>query len=127
MRMQWAACLLLFPLANACSEPGACLANVEPGVEVEVRDAVSDDFLSVVPLGVVREGTYQDSLRIQATTLDDPPRVVTLAAADERSGRYTVHINAEGYQAWDTAGVNVAQGDCHVQTAQFTARLIPAP
>ena len=126
MRMRWTACLAVFPLANACSEPGACLLNVEPGVEVEVRDAVSDDFLSVVPLGVVREGTYQDSLRIQATTFDVPPRVVTLAAADERSGRYTIHLEAEGYQTWDTAGVNVAEGDCHVHTARFTARLTPA-
>jgi hypothetical protein len=88
MRMRWTACLLVFPLANACSEPGACLLNIEPGVDI-------------------------------------PPRVVTLAAADERSGRYTVHIEAEGYQAWDTAGVRATEGSCHVQTARFT-RLTPA-
>ena len=127
MRMRWTTCLLVLPLANACSEPGACLLNIEPGVEVEVRDAVSDDFLSVVPLGVVREGTYQDSLRIQSTTIDVPPRVVTLAAADERTGRYTVHLEAEGYEAWDTAGVRATEGSCHVETARFIARLIPTP
>lgn len=125
MILRAAACLLTGALAG-CMEPGGCTLNIVPGVEVVVRDALSDDFLSVPPQGVVREGTYQDSLQVLSTTADVPPRVTELYGASERPGRYTVHIEAAGYRVWDTAGVNVADGDCHVQTARFTARLSPA-
>ncbi len=111
----------------ACSEPGACLLNIEPAVEVEVKDRVTQDYLAVTPRGVVREGSFEDSLRVSGTTLELPPRVVTLIAADERSGRYVVRVEAEGYLPWDSAGVQAGEGDCHVETARFTAALEPAP
>jgi hypothetical protein len=122
------ALLLTAPFAAAaCSEPGACLLNIEPGVEVEVRDRLTNDFLLTTPRGVVREGDFQDSLRVGGTTFENPPRVVTLMGADERSGRYVVQIEADGYLPWDTAGVQAGEGDCHVRTARFSAALDPAP
>ena len=118
--------LLLTGALTGCLGPGSCTTNVVPGVEVIVRDAVTDDFLSVPPRGVVREGTYQDSLQVLSYTADVPQRITELYGASERAGRYTVHLEAAGYQLWDTAGVNVAESDCHVRTARFTARLTPA-
>lgn len=121
--------VLLFaaPFAAACSEPGACLLNILPAVEVEVRDRVSSELLTTTPRGVVREGAFQDSLRVGGTTFENPPRVVTLIGADERTGRYVVQVVADGYQAWDTTGVQVTADECHVRTARFTAALDPVP
>lgn len=121
------ALLLAAPFAAACSEPVFCLQNIEPAVEVEVRDRLSSELLTTTPRGVVREGTFQDSLRVGSTTFENPPRVVTLIGADERTGRYVVHVDADGYQAWDTTGVQVTADECHVRTARFTAALDPAP
>ena len=106
-------CLTLLPLA-ACEDPGfACSADVRPAVEVEVRDAVSGEHLSVTPRGVAREGLFQDSLRVGSTTLSIPPLVVTMVGADERAGTYLVQLEAEGYQAWDTSSVRVTRDECH--------------
>jgi len=111
----------------ACQDPEACALNVVPGVEVEVRDGVTGELLTTAPRGVAREGAFQDSLRVGSTTLELPPRVMTLIGADERTGRYVVQVEADGYQAWDTAGIQVTAGECHVQTVRFTAALDPAP
>jgi hypothetical protein len=111
----------------ACQDPVACALNVVPGVEVEVRDRVTGELLTTAPRGVAREGAFQDSLRVGATTLENPPRVMTLIGADERTGRYVVQVEADGYQAWDTAGIQVTPNECHVRTARFTAALDPVP
>jgi hypothetical protein len=100
---------------------------VLPAVEIEVRDLVTNNFLLITPRGVAREGSFQDSLRVGSTTVENPPRVVSLMGADERTGRYTVQIEADGYRPWDTAGVQVTADACHVQTERFTAALEPMP
>jgi hypothetical protein len=106
---------------------GSCTLNIEPGVEVEVRDLVTQEHLVTTPRGVAREGTYEDSLQIWSVTADVPSRVITLAGAGEREGTYSVHLEAEGYEAWDTSGVRVTEGECHVRTARFTAEMNTAP
>jgi hypothetical protein len=128
--MQFGSWIVAFavPVAlAACQDPAACTLNVLPAVEVEVRDRVTNDFLSIAPRGVLREGSFQDSLRVGATTLENPPRVVTLVGADERTGQYVVQIEADGYQPWDTAGVQVTADECHVNTERFTAALNSEP
>jgi hypothetical protein len=117
-------CCAGLPLA-ACDIAEGCTLNIAAGVEVEVRDRTTDQFLTTPPRGVVREGTFQDSLEVSGFTEDVPPRVRTLIGAEERTGRYVVHIEAEGYLPWDTVGVRVGRDDCHVQTARFTAALSP--
>ena len=112
---------------SACSTEPNCTQDVRPAVEVTVQDAVTGSFLAVVPRGVVRDGAFQDSLRVWSTTAESPPRVVTMAAADERRGVYSVQLEAEGYQPWDTAEVQVSRDECHVETAMFTANLEPLP
>ena len=120
--------LLVVLLHSACSDPSAaCTADIRPAVEVTVRDAATQSYLVVVPRGVVRDGAFQDSLRVAGTTFDEPPRVATLAAADERRGIYTVQLEAEGYQPWDTSGVAVSHDGCHVITANLAAFLEVAP
>jgi hypothetical protein len=72
-------CLLAVTLA-ACQDPGfVCTDESLPAVEVEVRDAVSGEHLSVTPRGVVRDGAFEGSLRV---------------GADERAGTYIVQLEA---------------------------------
>ena len=123
-RLDLPLCLALLTLA-ACDISEGCTLNIAAGVEVEVHDRTTEQFLTTPPHGVVREGTFQDSLEVSGVTEDVPPRVRTLSGAEERTGRYVVHIEAEGYLPWDTVGVRVGRDDCHVHTAEFTAALSP--
>jgi hypothetical protein len=121
---------LALPLAAAgllmgCSDPAACTANIERAVEVEVREAGTDQYLADVTRGVVRDGSYSDSLRVVGYIGTDPALPTLLGAADERPGTYQVHLEAEGYGDWDTTGVRAGFDGCHVTTARFTARLQP--
>jgi hypothetical protein len=45
--------------------------------------------------------------------------------AHEQSGTYEVTVEAQGYSLWQRTGVRVRDGECHVQTAELTARLQP--
>jgi hypothetical protein len=123
MRALWtcAACALTLPLTSCGFE--ACSLSVEPGIQVEVRDRASNQFLTTAARGVAREGSFEDSLQVSGWSTDVPPRVTRLDGW-VGVGRYTVHLAAEGYQPWDTAGVRVNEGDCGVVTTSFTAELI---
>jgi hypothetical protein len=119
--------LLVSAMLGACSEPVLCTDDIRPAVEVTIVDRVTQDYLAVLPRGVVREGTFEDSLEIHSTTAEVPARVVSMIAAPERIGIYAVHIEADGYQPWDTAAVTVGRDECHVRTATFTASLDRVP
>jgi hypothetical protein len=119
--------LLIVHTIGGCMGPGICTLSVEPGIAIQVRDRTTSGFLSTAPRGVVREGTFQDSLRVGGVTADVPPLVTMLIGADERGGRYTAHLEADGYQPWDTAGIRVTEGECHVRTVSFTAAMEPVP
>jgi hypothetical protein len=121
------AALLAAPSLVACSEPTLCTDDIRPAVEVTIVDRGTQDYLTVLPRGVVREGTFEDSLEVYSTTTEVPARVVSMIAAPERIGIYAVHVEADGYQPWDTAGVIVGRDECHVRTATFTASLERAP
>jgi hypothetical protein len=125
-RLPRAAAVLIAPMLAACSDPVFCTDDTPPAVEVTIRDLVTQDYLTVVPRGVVREGAFADSLVVWHGTVD-PPQVLSMAAAFERSGVYAVHVEADEYEPWDTAGVAVSRNECHVITAQLTAALNPAP
>jgi hypothetical protein len=58
---------------TGCDIGGICTLSIEPGVEVEVRDRVTQDFIASTPRGVVREGAFQDSLEVSGFTTDAPP------------------------------------------------------
>lgn len=108
----------------ACDIGGICTLSVEPGIRIEVRDRSTNEFLTATPRGVAREGTFEDSLEVVGFSTDVPPRAGELYGWVP-AGRYTVHLVADGYQPWDTAGVRVIEGDCGVLTTSFTAALRP--
>jgi hypothetical protein len=115
-------CVLVVPLA-ACNFE-ACNTGAYPGLEVEVRDRATDEFLTSAPQGVAQSGTFQSFLEVAGFSNDVPPRVTTLIG-NVGPGRYDVHLTADGYQSWDTAGVRVSRDDCGIRTTSFTASLQP--
>lgn len=106
-------------------EPG-CLPVRRPGLEVEVRDGLTEEFRADSAQGMVQDGAFADSLRIVRY---HGPRIVpsALGAADERPGTYRIRIERLGYQPWDTTGVRVQADRCGVSPVQLVARLTPTP
>jgi len=102
-----------------------CTASIEPAVVVEIRDARTGAAIAAQARGVVRDGTYLDSLRPHASSgasLDD---LYSRRAADERPGTYAVEVQHVGYRSWMTVGIRVGRDQCHVRTKTLRAALEP--
>src|SRR4051794_14570532 len=99
-------------MGSGCSEPAVCTLELQRGVQVEVRDAVSGDYIAEVIHGSLRDGSFEDSLRVVGWIGTDPALPTTLGGADERPGTYAVHLEGPAYEVWDTAGVKVSRDEC---------------
>ncbi len=102
--------------ALAGCDLGACTLSVEPGVIVEIRDAVDGTPIAATASGSVIEGSYQDSLHLY----DGPLR---RAGAYEREGTYTVRVLHAGYAPWERTRIRVRDTGCHVDTVMLEADL----
>lgn len=96
-----------------------CEYWVLPAIAVEASDASTGTALTATVQGVVREGTYSDSL--QLCTVGKYPG--TRCAAFERPGTYDVEVRHQGHSTWTTRGVVVTNGSCHVNTVVLQAKL----
>lgn len=99
-----------------------CTASIEPGIVVRVIDAATRHPIGDRAVGTVKDGTYVDSL-VPYGSSGMTGQLVSLRAADERPGTYTVYVERPGYQAWSLSGVEVERGECHVRTVQVDAPL----
>jgi hypothetical protein len=91
------ACAAVVPAAcNLVSEPYACTASVEPAVIVEIRDARSGAPLAADARGVVRDGSFVDSLRPSEFARAEAATLYSRRAADERAGTYAVEVQRAG-------------------------------
>ena len=114
------AILLVSTALAGCSDWAGCTTSVEPGIVVEIRDAVDGTPIAATASGRVIEGSFQDSLRLYDGSL-------TRAGADEREGTYTVRVLHTGYAAWEQTGVRVRDTGCHVDTVTLQANLQRTP
>jgi hypothetical protein len=105
---------------SGCSEWAGCTTSVEPGVVVEIRDAVDGTPIAATASASVTEGSFQDSLRLYDGSL-------TRAGADEREGTYTLRVFHTGYVTWEQAAVRVRDRGCHVETVTLQANLQRVP
>lgn len=107
---------------SGCSVmPLTCTDEARPTLSVEVRDARTGAPAAQGARGIIREGTYSDSLRAATETL------LFAQNTCERPGTYDVTVEKAGYLAWTERGVQVAADACHVCSRTITARLEPAP
>jgi hypothetical protein len=109
----------------ACTDPGACTLNIEPGITVRTLEAGTGRNVTDEARGTVSEGAYVDSLRPFA--IDPDQKVVQLSAADERAGTYDVFVERAGYQSVSLGNVEVEAGECHVQTVPLDITMVPIP
>jgi predicted lipoprotein with Yx(FWY)xxD motif len=107
----------------ACDDTVFCSDSVEPAIDVEIRDSESGLPAAELATGYVRDGDYVDSLRTARGNGQGVP--LSLQAADERPGVYTVVVIKDGYQTWRKDGVRVGRDECHVRTASLIADLVP--
>lgn len=117
-----AACAFLLLIGCDFGNP-ICPAVAEPAVIVEVRNAVTDDPEAENADGVLVDGEYTDSLRINEETDEGIP--VALAGGFERAGTYAVRIDKPGFQTWTREGVDVDEGKCGPKTKRLKARTEP--
>jgi len=104
-------------LLSACGESGPCTTSVEPGIVVEVREAGTNLPAADGATGLIMERLYTETLR------QDGPGA--LAGADERPGTYALSVSKLGYGTFDTTGIQVKSGSCHVQTVTLQVFLQP--
>jgi len=120
-------CAILATLSGCTifSGPQVCPASINPGIVVEVRDARTGSFIALGARGVVREGTYVDSLKPYAFSSSDPSSVTSLQAALGRAGTYSVEVEHDGYQRWTISGIRVQKQTCGIRTVRLRASLVP--
>ena len=101
----------LFPI-------GVCTDQLVYGIEVTVRDSTTGELLGVDPTGVLRDGSYRETM--------EPAGTSRLWGAPERPGTYDVEITAQGYRTWNRQGVEVEmeRSGCHVETVELEARMV---
>ena len=107
-------------IVSGC-EDYACTLSVERSVIVDVFDAETGAPAAAASRGFIRQGAFRDTLEAYSGRGDGT--LTSLAAGWERAGIYNVHIENPAYQSWDTTGVVVRSGQCHVRTARIAARL----
>lgn len=106
----------------------SCTASIERALEVRVEDAATGAPLAAGAIGRARDGAFAEELRVVGWSQAGSEMVATtLGGVDERPGRYDVEVVRAGYARWDTSGVRVRKGPCHVETARLVARLQRLP
>lgn len=124
MRSATLASIAMLTGVTGCGFLVDCDTGIAPAVIVQIRDAVTGAPAAAGARGIVRDGTYSDSLYLYQFHEGVPS---SLAGADERPGTYTVTLEKSGYETWTASGIRVADSNCHVQTVSLTAELTPAP
>lgn len=104
--------------------PIICTTEARFGVNVMVRDAVTQQPLLGGVRGALHEGTYLDSLHVFT---DIEGHLHSLAGAVERPGNYRIELVATGYLPWSRDNVVVTADRCHVNAVAVQADLNPAP
>ncbi len=113
-----------FLLATTCDRENDdeinCTLEAVAGLNVTVRDAVTNELLSTGVTVTAQDGTYTETLE------EFPNNETTLfSGAWERVGTYVVTVSKEGYQTFTSEPVVVTADVCHVIPQQLTAELQP--
>ena len=108
---------------NKNREQYACTASMEPGITIEIRDAVTDDPLAEAAFAVITSIDYREILIVSHYEGSDSSTAYAVSGAYERPGIYDIEVSLTGYKNWFRYGVEVTDGVCHVGTVRYTARL----
>lgn len=119
-RSVFSSLLLLSLSLTGCSKPTEeqvmCTMEARPALAIVVVDSLSGAGLAASAVAIAREGAFAETLR-GADSL--------VSGVHERAGTYRVELSAPGYVDWSRDGVTAARDQCHVQTVQLRAALVP--
>ena len=124
---------ILLVCLTACDSPTdnggvICPAWIQRAIEVDVTDASTGLPIARDAKGIVRDGTFADSLRVVGWRgLPPNDTATTLGAALGRRGTYDVYIERAGYQPWAQMGVTPHVGACGLETKHLQAALARQP
>jgi hypothetical protein len=120
-------------LVSACAsggsdtEPGAdpgagagviCTMEARSSFAVTVVDSTSGTTIRSGAAVRVTDGAFSDTLVAPSSG-----GTAYSGGVYERPGTYTVAVTHRDYRPWQRSGITVTKDECHVQTAQVTARL----
>ena len=77
----------------------------EPGVIVQIRDAVTNEPAGEGATGTVRDGNYEETMQPYFQLATDGTPLPSLAGAFDRPGTYDVLVQKPGYADWSAQGV----------------------
>jgi len=97
--------------------PSGCDAIIVFGLIVRVRSAQTGAPAGAGAVVTATEGNYVETL----VGFDG----LVFQGAQERSGVYTIAVNAPGYQPWTMQNVEVEDGSCHVKPETVDASVLP--
>lgn len=112
-----------FLLATTCDEDDDiyCTQEAKAGLNITVKDAVSNENLSTGVTVIAQHGEYTETL--EAFTGNDQSTV--FIGAWERVGTYVVTVTKEGYQTYTSPPIQVTADICHVIPELFIVELQP--
>ena len=88
-----------FPIVLPFPTGPTCAAAAYPGIQVEVIDAATGEWIEDVE-GFAVDGSYKEQLR------GDQGR---LMGAVERPGKYVISVNSPGYHQWISRQIRVTR------------------
>ncbi len=114
------ACTPLF-LATSCDNNDiVCTQETKAGLNITVKDAITDELLSTGVTVVAQDGTYTETLELFPSD-----EVTFFIGALERVGTYVVTVSKEGYQTFTSEPIAVTADACHVIPELLTVELQP--
>jgi hypothetical protein len=102
-----------------------CTDSIDPGIEMEVVDAVTNVSLAQDAVAMLTSQDYSEQMVI--CYVDATGKATTLCGAYERPGTYNIQVTVNGYEPWSQASIVVASSVCHVTKTRLTARINITP
>lgn len=102
-------CINALLLFNGCSEKNdiACTAEVRAGLNVYIRDSLTNQPLTNGITVTAKDGSYID-------TLQNITGMSGFTGAWERKGTYIITVESSGYETYISNPVTVSADECHV-------------
>ena len=111
-----------FLLAMTCDDDNQviCTQEAKAGLNITVKDAVTNVILSTGVTVTAQDGMYTETLEV----LDGDDSAVFIGAW-ERQGTYIVTVSKEGYQTFISSPIQVTADECHVIPQLLNVALQP--
>ncbi len=111
-----------FLLATSCDDDDQiyCTQEAKAGLNITVKDAVTNEYLSTGVTVIAQDGSYTETL--EAFPQSDIP---VFMGAYERVGTYIFTVSKEGYQTYTSELVTLTADVCHVIPQNFLVELQP--